>query len=85
MNCYNLCNSKIVNQIKNFLFCIPDCDSVHDVASVFIGFPFGSEGDVPFHRTCFAYSYADWDGFGDHIRYVPWEDIFNLGPFKFCE
>ena len=25
------------------------------------------------------YSHADWDGFGDHFRDVPWEDIFKLG------
>ena len=35
------------------------------------------------------YSHADLDGFGDHFRDVPWEDIFKLGasaaPSEFCE
>ena len=25
------------------------------------------------------YSRADWDGLCDHLRYVPWEDIFKIG------
>ena len=35
------------------------------------------------------YSHADLDGFGDHFRDVPWEDIFKLGasaaPSEFCK
>ena len=26
----------------------------------------------------YDYSHADWDGLGDHLRGVPWEDIFKL-------
>ena len=26
----------------------------------------------------YDYSRADWDGLCDHLRDVPWEDIFNL-------
>ena len=26
----------------------------------------------------YDYSRADWDGLGDHLRDVPWEDIFKL-------
>ena len=25
------------------------------------------------------YSQADWDGFCNHLRDAPWEDIFKLG------
>ena len=36
-----------------------------------------------------AYSRADWDGLQDHLRDVPWEDIFKLGASaaasEFCE
>ena len=35
------------------------------------------------------YSCADWDGLRDHLRDVPWEDIFKLSAFaaasEFCE
>ena len=37
-----------------------------------------------FHQT-----HADWDGLCDHLRDVPWEDIFKLGASaaanEFCE
>ena len=32
-----------------------------------------------FHRIANDYSHADWDGLCDHLRDVPWEDIFNHG------
>ena len=28
------------------------------------------------------YARADWDGLRDHLRYVPWEDIFKLSGFR---
>ena len=31
-----------------------------------------------FHRIAYDYSQADWDGLGDHLRDIPWEDIFKL-------
>ena len=35
------------------------------------------------------YSHADWDGLRDHLRDVPWEDIFKLSTSaaarEFCE
>ena len=31
-----------------------------------------------FHRIAYDYSHADWDGLCDHLRDVPWEDIFKL-------
>ena len=33
---------------------------------------------APFHRIAYDYSCADLDGLCDHLRDVPWEDIFKL-------
>ena len=41
-------------------------------------FPSNSQ-DAPFHRMAYDYSRADWDGLHDHLRDVPWVDIFKLG------
>ena len=53
--------------------------SDHVVVSVSIDFPTNSQQDAPFHRIVCDYSYADWDGLRDHLRDVPWDDIFKLG------
>ena len=41
------------------------------------------------HRIAYDYSHADWDGLCDHLRDVPWEDVFKLGACTaashFCE
>ena len=67
----------------------PFGNSDHVVVSVSIDFPINSEQDTPFHRIAFDYSLADWDGLRDHLRDVPWEDIFILGASaaasEFCE
>ena len=64
-------------------------NSGHVVVLVSIDFPSNSEEDVPFHRIVCDYCRADWDGLHDHLRDVPWEDIFKLGASttasKFCE
>ena len=64
-------------------------NSDHVVVSVSIDFPINSKQDTPFHRVAYDYSRADWDGLRDHLRDVPWEDIFKLGAStaasKFCE
>ena len=64
-------------------------NSDHVVVSVFIDFPSNSQRDAPFHRIAYDYSRADWDGLRDHLRDVPWEDIFKLGASaaasEFCE
>ena len=43
----------------------------------------------PFHCIAHDYSCVDWDGLCDHLRDVPWEDIFKLGASaaasEFCE
>ena len=54
-------------------------NSDHVVVSVSIDFPINSQQDNPFHRIAYDYSRADWDGLRDHLRDVPWEDIFKLG------
>ena len=50
----------------------------HGVASVSIDFPSNPQWDTPFHDIAYDYSRADWDGLCDHLRDVPWEDIFKL-------
>ena len=54
-------------------------NSDHVIVSVSIDFPTNSQQDAPFHRIAYDYSRADWDGLRDHLRDVPWEDIFKLG------
>ena len=54
-------------------------NSDHVVVSVSIDFLVNSKQDAPFHRVAYDYSRADWDGLRDHLRDVPWEDIFKLG------
>ena len=64
-------------------------NSDHVVVSVSIDFPTNSQQDAPFHRIAYDYSRADWDGLRDHLRDVPWEDIFKLcasaAASEFCE
>ena len=56
---------------------------------VSIDFPSNSQQDLPFHCIAHDYSCADWDGLCDHLRDVPWENIFKLGACaassQFCE
>ena len=37
-----------------------------------------SQRNAPFHCIAYDYSRANWDGLRDHLRGVPWEDIFQL-------
>ena len=64
-------------------------NSDHVAVSVSIDFSTNSQRDAPFHRIAYNYSHADWDGLRDHLRDVPWEDIFKLGASaaasEFCE
>ena len=64
-------------------------NSDHVVVSVSIDFPINSKQDVPFNNVAYDYSRADWDGLRDHLRDVPWEDIFKLSASaaasEFCE
>ena len=64
-------------------------NSDHVIVSVFIDFPSNSQQDASFHCIACDYSHADWNGLRDHLRDVPWEDIFKLGASatasEFCE
>ena len=64
-------------------------NSHHVIVSVSIDFPSYSQRDAPFYRIAYDYSCADWDGLCDHLRNVPWEDIFKLSASaaasEFCE
>ena len=64
-------------------------NSDHIVVSVFIDFPSNLQRDALFHRIGYNYSCVDWGGLRDHLRDVPWEDIFKLGASafasEFCE
>ena len=53
-----------------------NCDYI--VVSVSIDFPFNSQRDASFYRIAYDYSCADWDGFHDHLRDVPWEHTLSL-------
>ena len=52
-------------------------NSDHVVVSVSIYFPSYSQQDVLFHRIAYDCSCADWYSHCDHLRDVPWEDIFK--------
>ena len=58
---------------------------INSSANVFV---FG-DFDALFHNIAYDYSHADWDGLCDHLRDVPWEDIFKLSASaaasEFCE
>ena len=64
-------------------------NSDHVIVSVSINFLSNSQRDAPFHRMAYDYSRADWDGLRDHLRHVPWEDVFKIGASaaarEFCE
>ena len=67
----------------------PPLGNSDHVVSVSIDFPINSKQDSPFHRVAYDYSRADWDGLRDHLRDVPWENIFKFGAStaasEFCE
>ena len=50
-------------------------NSDHVIVSVSIDFP---KRDAPFHCIASDHSCADCDSLHDHLRDVPWEDIFKL-------
>ena len=45
--------------------------------------------DAPFHHIAYDHSCPDWDSLWDHLRDVPWEDIFkpsaSAAASEFCE
>ena len=93
------CNSHSLALLDLFIFSdasicsikvfLPFRNSGHVLFSVSIHFPSYSQQDALFHYISYDYSPADWDGLHDHLRDVPWEDIFKLsssaGASKFFE
>ena len=65
----SICSTKAFPPLRN---------SDHVVVSVSSNFPTNSQRDAPFHCIAYDYSRADWDGLHNHLRDVPWEDIFKL-------
>ena len=61
----------------------------HVIVSVSIDFPSNSQQDALFYCIAYDYSCADWDGVRDHLRDIPWENIFKLAASaaasEFCE
>ena len=53
-------------------------NSDHVIVSVSIDFLSNSQCDTLFRGIAYDYSCADWEGLCDHLRDVPWEDIFKL-------
>ena len=68
---------------------LPSGNSDHVVVSVSIDFLSYSQQDAPFPCIAYDYSCADWVGLHDHLRDVPWEDIFKFSASAaasgFCE
>ena len=67
----------------------PPLGNSDPVASVSIDFPLNSQQDAPFHQIAHHYFCADWDRLCDHLKDVPWEDIFEISAstaaHEFCE
>ena len=75
------CDSHIPALLDLFISTIafpPSGNCDHVVFSVSIDFPINSKQDAPYHPIAYAYSCSDWDSLCDHLRDVPWEDIFKL-------
>ena len=66
-------------------------NSDHVAVPVSIDFPSNSKRDASFHHIAYDYFCANYDGLRDHLRNVPWEDIFKLqlqtsaAASEFCE
>ena len=65
----SICSAMAFPQLEN---------SDHVVVSISKDFPSNSQQDASFHYIAYDYSCADWDGLHDHLRDVPWENIFKL-------
>ena len=65
----SICSTMVLHPLRN---------SDHVVVSVSIDFPISSKYDALFHCMAYNYSLADWDGLCDHLRDLPWEDMFKL-------
>ena len=64
--------------------------SLHwEILIIIVVFPSNTQRDAPFHCIVYDCSWADWDGLRDHLRKVPWKNIFKLSASaaasEFCE
>ena len=57
---------------------LPLGNSDHAAVLVSIDFKSNSQKYAPFHCIAYDYSCAHWDGLHDHLRDVPWDDVFKL-------
>ena len=75
--------------ISSTILCAPLGNSNHVIVSVSIDFPSNSQQDASFYHIAQDYSCDHCNGLCDHLRDVPWEDIFKLGASaaasEFCE
>ena len=49
------------------------------MVTVSVDFVVSSKKDASYHPKAFDYCKSDWDGFRDHLRDVPWNDINRYG------
>ena len=72
-----------------YTIAFPPLGNSDHVVSVSFDFLSNSKWHDLFHRIAYDCACADWDGHCDHLRDVPWEDIFKLSAFsavgEFCE
>ena len=68
---------------------LPFENSDHLIISFSVDCPLNSNWDAAVHCKAYDYSPADWDGFCDNLRDVPWEDVFKASASAvasdFCE
>ena len=48
------------------------------VVSIPIDFPITPKQEGLFHCLTYDHFCADWDGLRDHLRDIPWENIFKV-------
>ena len=67
----------------------PPLGNSDDVVYFPVDFPANSQKHALFHCIAYGYSHADLDDLCDHLRDIPWEDIFKLdataATSDFCE
>ena len=66
----------------------PPLGNSYYVVSVSVDFLSNSKWDASFHPIAYDYSRVDWDSRCDHLRDIPWKDIFKLfasAASEFCE
>ena len=67
----------------------PTLGNSDNVVSVSFEFQSNSKWDAPFHHIAYDNSCADCDSLCDHLRDIPWDDIFKLSASaaarEFCQ